>query len=204
MANISIGNMLTVTVSVCGTRPALWHAFGPQAIPVSGKRERSGVAGNDPDEWRQTVLMTAERQLFFAPSYAFGCLKEAARYTRRGRSTLQTAVTATLIVLDERLLVDRYVPLEPLPTNPAEPVYLSITGVVNPATRARNVRYRVAASAGWRTQFALSWDRTVVSRQELEAIVLDAGRLVGLGSGRSIGFGRFAVEGFEVSEGVPG
>ncbi len=79
-------------------------------------------------------------------------------------------------------------------------MYLDIRSVKNPATRARNVRYRVAASPGWKTRFTILWDMTIVGRNEMEAVVRDAGMFAGLGDGRQIGFGRFSVERFEVSE----
>lgn len=44
-----MGNILNATVSIKGIRPLLWHAFGPDAIPLE-KREKTGVAGNDPEE----------------------------------------------------------------------------------------------------------------------------------------------------------
>lgn len=73
-------------------------------------------------------------------------------------------------------------------------------GTKNPSTKARNVRYRVASPAGWKATFHLLWDKTIVSRGEMEAVLKDAGVLVGIADGRSIGFGRFTAEGFEVSE----
>jgi hypothetical protein len=81
--------------------------------------------------------------------------------------------------------------------DPDAPVYLDVRSVKNPATKARNVRYRVAASSGWEAEFTLMWDKTVVSRGEMESALRDAGRLVGLGDGRSIGAGRFEVVSFE-------
>jgi len=46
----------------------------------------------------------------------------------------------------------------------------------------------------------MTWDKTILSREQVEAITHDAGQLVGLGSGRSIGFGRFEVVQFEVND----
>lgn len=115
-------------------------------------------------------------------------------------------VAATLQVLDDFILLDRYFPsfpnghafdaltVESPPNDLTAPVYLDICGVRNPATKARNVRYRVAASTGWKTFFTLLWDKTIVSRSEMEAVLIDAGRLVGLGDGRSVGYGRFEIE----------
>ncbi len=67
------------------------------------------------------------------------------------------------------------------------------------ATRGRNIRYRVAASPGWQCCFTLLFDKTIVSRTEMEAVVIDAGKLVGLADGRSLGFGRFALKQFSLT-----
>ncbi len=194
-----MSNLITATVRIAGIRALLWHHFGPDALPLQ-KQEKTGVAGNDPDEWRKTVLMTAERRLSLQPTYVFGCVRDAARYTKKGRGSLHAAVSATLQVLDERVLIDRFVPPEPLPTDPTAPVFLDVRSVRNPSTKARNVRYRIAVSPGWATAFTLRWDRTVVSRTELQAILQDAGQLVGIGDGRSIGYGRFEVAYVEFAE----
>lgn len=196
-------NIVAATATIRGTKPLLWHHFGPDAIPLE-KRERHGVAGNDPSEWCRTVLATKDGQLYLEPSYVFGCLRDAAKHTRKGRGSLQPLVAATLDVLDTRILVDRRLPdgLNDLAADPDEPVYLDIRGVVNPSNKARHVRYRVAASPGWRATFRIQWDTTVVSRAQMHAVLIDAGRLVGIGSGRvtgrgGIGMGRFEIERFE-------
>lgn len=194
-----MGNILTARVAIRGTRKLLWHHFGPDAIPLE-KQERTGVAGNDPEEWRKTVLTTSDRQLWMPGTYAFACVRDGSRNIKKGRGSIQPAVSSTLQVQEDIILVDRHLPEEPIPTDPTAPVFLDISSVRNPSTKARNVRYRIAASAGWSCEFGLEWDRTVVSRGEMEAAVIDAGRLSGIGDGRSVGFGRFAVEGFQVSE----
>lgn len=191
-------NFLSAKVQVCGTRPLLWHRFGADTIPVDGKKERQGVAGNDPSEWKRSVLTTKEGQLYLEPSYFFGALRDGARHTSRKRGTLQPYVAATLQLTDDRVLIDRFLPSEPLPLDPEQAVYLDVRSVKNPATRARNVRYRVAAAPGWLADFTIVWDSTVVSRNEMEAVTRDAGALVGVGDGRSIGFGRFEVVRFEI------
>lgn len=192
-------NILVAEVSVRGTRPLLWHAFTPDAIPASGKRERTGVAGNDPSEWRRTVLADSEGRLYLEPTYVFGCVRDGARHTKYGRGSLQPMIAATLQVLDDRVFTDRTLPDDPA-TDPTLPVYLDIRSVRNPATKGRNVRYRVAAAAGWTLRFTLMWDMTVVSREQMRAVVRDAGMFAGLGDARAIGFGRFGVEEFAIGE----
>jgi hypothetical protein len=195
---MGIGNLVQVSVTITGTRPLLFHAFGPNTIPANGRREREGVAGNNPNEWRKTVLCVPRtRQLYLQPSYIFGSLRDGAQHTPHKRDTLQPYVAATLQVLDSIILLDRNLPPEPLPTDPLEPVYLDIQSVRNPATRARNVRYRVAVAPGWTCSYRLQWDKTIVSTQEMHMVAIDAGRLSGLGDGRSIGYGRFEVTAFE-------
>jgi len=199
-----MGNILTANVSICGTRPILWHKFGPESIPLE-KKEKTGVAGHDPVEWRRTYLATKEGQLYIRSDYVFGCLRDAAKYTKRGRGSIMKYVTATLQVVDDKVLIDRHIPgwnggpPDELTADDTEPVYLDIRSVRNPSTRGRNVRYRVAASAGWKTTFTILWDETIVSRGEMEAVLIDGGRLVGLGDGRSIGFGRFEIQEVEIS-----
>jgi len=193
-----MGNILTAEVTIKGIRPLFWHAFGPDAIPLE-KQERTGVAGNDPMEWHKTVLALPSGQLYLQSSYVFGTIRDGAKYTTRKRGTIQPFVSATLQITDDVVLVDRFM-VDPLPTDPTQPVYLDIRSVKNPATKGRNVRYRVAASSGWLTTFSIFWDKTIVSRGEMEAAITDAGRFCGIGDGRSIGFGRFTVEQFTVAE----
>ena len=195
-----MGNILTANVKIRGTRPMLWHRFGPDAIPLE-KKEKTGVAGNDPEEWKRTVLFTKQGQLYIEPTYVFGCLREAAKHTKRGRGSITKYVQATLRVLDDRILIDRFIPgvedgvlPDELTTDPDEPVYLDVRSVRNPNTRGRNVRYRVAANHDWCAEFNITWDATVVNRNEMEAVLIDGGRLVGLADGRAIGFGRFEIE----------
>lgn len=200
-----MGNIVKATVTIQGTRPILWHWFGPDAIPLE-KIEKSGVAGNDPEEWKRSVLYTPEGQLYVEPTYVFGCLRDGAKYIKRSRASVQKLVAATLQVLDNMVLFDRFIPgfdgklPVKLPTDPTLPVYLDIRSSVNPNTKSRNVRYRVAAGIGWKTAFTVIWDKTVVSTGEMQSIFIQSGQLVGLADGRNIGFGRFDVLKVEVSE----
>jgi hypothetical protein len=194
-----MANLLQATVEIEGTRPLLFNCFSPDALPLE-KQEKSGVAGNVPDEWRQSVLMTPERQLYLPKTYFFSCVRNGATFLKRGRSNFQKLVSSTLDVLDEIVLLDRFVPDDPIQiwesqvSETVPPVYISVAGVRNPSTKARNIRYRVATSSGWRCQFNLRWDKTVVTRVEMQSICIDAGRLVGLADGRAIGYGRFEVK----------
>src|SRR5690606_10287446 len=129
-------NIAVARVTIRGVRPILFHRFGPEALPLE-KQERTGVAGNDPEEWKRTVIATKEGQLYLPPEYIFACLREAAKYTKKGRGSIQPLVAATLQVIENKVLLDRWLPdgLNSLSTDDSEPVYLDIRGVRNPASR---------------------------------------------------------------------
>lgn len=204
-----MSNIVTAEVTIKGTRPLFWHRFGPDALPLE-KKEKTGVAGHDPEEWRRTILTNRDGRMYLEQTYLFATCREGAKYTKKGRSTMMGPVSATLQVITDRILIDRFFPgfpngnkFDPLTVDPPEqdpelPLYLDVRGVRNPSTRARNVRYRVAACPGWLAEFEMMWDKTIVSRAEMEAILIDAGRLVGVGNGRAIGMGRFEVVKFDV------
>jgi hypothetical protein len=195
--------ILTARIRIKGTRALLFHHFGPDSLPLE-KQEKTGVAGNDPSEWKRTVLITKDNQLFLEPSYIFGCIRDGAKYTKKGRGSIQATVAATLQVMDDRILVNRFLPdnIEDLVNQIDQPVYLDVRPVKNPASKGRNIRYRVAASPGWEISFNILWDKTMVSRNEMETAINDAGMFNGLGDGRGIGFGRFIIEEFEIKEAV--
>lgn len=204
-----MSNILKAHVAIRGTRPLIQHRFGPDSLPIE-KRERTGIAGNDPEEWRRTSMITKQGQLYLGPTYIFGCLRDGAKHEVKKRGTWQPFVAATLQVVDEVILIDRYFPgfpnehdfdiaqVQPPGSDETLPVFLHICSVKNPATRARNVRYRIAAATGWKTTFGIMWDKTVVDRNVMQAVVHDAGMFCGLGDGRSVGFGRFTVESFDI------
>lgn len=198
MAKEKVGNIVVAKVSIVGTRPLMQHQFGPDAIPLE-KGERTGVAGNDPQEWLKTRMVTPDGQLYIRGDYVFGCLCGGAKYTKKGRGSIQPLLAATLQVEEPVILLDRWLPKEGEPKHNTygEPVYIDVRGVKNPSTKARNVRYRLSCSKGWRCAFTITWDRKIVGRELMPGVLRDAGSLVGLADGRSAGCGRFAVEKYE-------
>lgn len=191
-----MSNIVTAEVKIRGTRPYFFHRFGRDSIPLE-REVKSGKAGNDPEEWKKTVCMTDEGQLYVSSSQIFGTIRDGARYTKKGRGSIQKDVIATLLVdTPEEILLDQWLP-DPLTEDKMQSVYLDVRGVRNPSTRARNVRYRVAMSPGWEVDFQISWDATIVGETTMHAVLIDAGRMCGLGNGRAIGMGRFEVVSFD-------
>ena len=191
-----MNNLVKAKITIRGSRPLLQHKFGPKALPLE-KGEKTGVAGNDPEEWRKTSMVAANGQLYVPGTYVFGMLRDAAKHTRKGKGSIQSLVAATLQVQDEQILLNRFMPKDGPTNDPTEEVYIHVSGVRNPTTRARNVRYRLATAPGWIAEWTVAWDKTIVSREQMRSVLNDAGLLVGLGDGRSIGYGRFDVERFE-------
>jgi hypothetical protein len=199
----TVGNSAKVQVKIEGTRPLLWNHFGPHVLSLD-PQERSGVAGNDPDEWRRSVLMTPERELYILPSAVFKCLREGGRFIKQGRTSLEKFVTATVRVQSKAIIVqDRFVPRNPehlrdgIFQEEMPEVFVDVSPVVNPSTKNRNIRYRVSTAPGWQCSFGIQFDRTIVSRSQMESICIQAGEFVGLGDGRSMGLGRFKILVFE-------
>ena len=194
-----MSNILSATVEIEGTRPLLFNPFGPDSIPLV-KSERTGVAGNDPQEWKRRSCWNEQRQLYLKPSAVFASIRDGGRFTKKGRGSIQPNISATLQIEEPVVLIDRFLPDEDVPNDPVAPVYIDTRGVQMNASGSWNVRYRLAASRGWRTTFHVSFDKTILSRRELEAACRDAGKYVGIGDGRNIGCGRFDVIRFEVSD----
>jgi hypothetical protein len=207
-----MANMVKAKVKIRGVRPLLQHRFTEASLPLE-KQERTGVAGNDPEEWRKTAMVTSEGQLFLDPTYIFSCIRNAAKYTKKGKGSIQLDVAATLQVLDNRVLINnRHFPgfpnghafdmqvAEPPSRDEAEPVYMDVRSVKNPSTKGRNVRYRVAAAPGWECEFNILWDKTLVARNQMESVLNDAGVLVGLADGRAVGYGRFEIVSIDIED----
>lgn len=202
-----MSNIARVEVTVKGTRTLLQHRFTPDAIALE-KREKTGVAGNDPEEWKRTRMVQEDGRLYLPPSYIFGCLVNGAKYTKKGRGSYQPYVQAALTIEDEIILLNRKMPEEAkikhfedmVPRDLSVSTFVFVTSVKNPNSKGRNVRYRLATRSGWQCTFIIAFDVTLVGRSIMQAIVIDSGRYCGLGDGLKIGAGRFEVVSYKVLE----
>ena len=203
-------SILQAQVMIIGTRTLAIHHFGIDALPLE-PQEKYGVPGNNPNEWKKTVLMDEERQLFLLPTYFFGCIKYGGKTVKRGRGNILADIASTLQVMDDQIYIcnnDGPIKLPESPlvieagtvkTEKLPDSYVEVIGVRNPSTKARNIRYRVAVKPGWCCSFTILWDSVVVDRKSLETAIINAGKLVGIGDGRqSIGYGRFDVTDFVI------
>lgn len=191
--------MKIAKVKVIGKRPLLFHAFKVEQIS-SLTKAKTGSAGNDPEEWKNT-LFEKNNQLYLPGSYWSSCLKAGSKYTKAGRGTLQKSFISCCVIQDEITLIDRYLPenwremsAEEMEKDSSKPVYLDIRGVMNPNSKGRNIRYRIACSPGWKTQFSFIFDDNIISPSQIKKIVEDSGKMGGVGDGLVLGYGRFDIE----------
>lgn len=197
--------MKKVKFKLSGIRPLFFHAFKIEAISNLSK-VKSGSAGNDPEEWKRTVLEIND-QLYIPASYWTGCLKKGSTYTKAGRGTLQKSFVSSTTVLTEKAMIDRYLPKgwmemshEQMETDSSKPVYLDIRGVTNPNSKGKNIRYRVACCPGWQTEVEFIFDDTIISQNQIKKIVEDSGKNIGVGDALALGYGRFKPTEFEITE----
>lgn len=187
----------TATVKIKGIKPLLFHSFNESAL--DNKKAKSGSAGNNPEEWKQTVIMDDKRYLYLPASYLFASIREGGRYSKIGRGNIIKHVIASLEITPARIYLNNLqVPEErDLTRDPTKPVYLDVRSVVNPMTKGRNLRYRIGASAGWECEFLVTWDDNILSKVQMEQVTRDGGLMSGTGCGRAIGLGRFEVVEFK-------
>lgn len=190
----------TALVKIEGRKPLLFNAFKEEAL--DRKKSKSGTTGNNPDEWEATVIMDEKRRLYLPDNYLFAPIKEAGRYSKIGRGNIIKYIAATLEISPSRIYLDnRIVPeKEKVSRNDTDPVYLDVRSVVNPMTKGRNMRYRIACPSGWKCEFSVSWDDSIMSTDQMKRVVKDAGTMCGTGCGRAIGLGRFNVIEFKITQ----
>ena len=180
-------------VSVQGTGVLLLNSFTQEVL--SEKTPKSGSTGNNHEEWKKGVLMTQDRELYLLPTHFLASFKEGGKYIKVGRGNVSKKLVSTLTIPDTKIMLDGLkVPADAdLLRLDTEPVYLDVRGVVNPMTKGRNLRYRIACRKGWTASFTVEWDDYVVSKETIKLCAENAGMFSGVGDGRAIGLGRYII-----------
>jgi len=196
--------MKKVVFTAIGTKPLLYHKFNIEVLSNKTKT-KSGTTGNDPEEWKTTVHVDGKR-LFFPHDYWLSCIKDGGKYVKQGRGTISNKLAGCMSILSERTYLNIELPdlidkleTSDMPRDPTKSIFLDVRGVKNPATKGKNVRYRLGVKAGWQTQVELEFDDTVLSKDDIRKALEAAGKFSGIGDGRSIGYGRFEVVDVEFS-----
>jgi hypothetical protein len=186
-------------IEIIGVKPILFHRFNLESLQELAK-PKSGSSGNNPDEWR-TSFFHDEGRIYIPGSYLVSALKNGAIHTKVGRGTLQKTWMSGVQVEEEKIFVGAQMPegweemeTADFPRDPCLPVFLDIRMVANPNTKGRNIRYRVGCGVGWKMNFTLEVDPSLLSKQHVRKVVEDTGKMQGIADGRTLGFGRFKVE----------
>lgn len=192
--------LVSATVKIKGIKPILINTFPISSLDSS--RSKSGSAGKNEEEWKNSVLMDEKRRIYVMNSYLLASITAGGKQIKVGKSTLSKKIGSTLEISEDRIfLEDRKVPEEKdLTRLTTEPVYLDVRSVVNPMTKGRNLRHRIACSAGWRLSFTILWNDMAASKDNMKQCLEFAGMFEGIGDGRKIGFGRFQVESFSMND----
>lgn len=189
---------ITVKISITGTKPILINTFPIDTLDEG--KAKSGTTGKDESTWKRNVLMTANRELYVLPSYIIGSIVNGGKNIKVGKGSLSKKVGSSLECSPEIILLDglKVPPEKEVTTNASDDVYIDVRSVLNPMTKGRNVRYRIAAKPGWKLSAMISWDDAQVSFEQMKQSLVNGGLYEGIGDGRKIGFGRFKVIKFEL------
>jgi len=167
----------TLNIKIRGLSPLLMHRFPLEPV--------AGAAKMTPAEQAEIAAYRTEGGELFIPGVNVQrALISGAKYSKgKGRSSLATVAAACLLITKEQL------PLG------CRKYAIDSRAVVVPATKGRIVRHRPRFDE-WSLTFELEYDPELLSCEQVEAIVRDTGRRVGLGDFRPENkgmFGRFDV-----------
>ena len=158
-------------VYIEGTKPLLFCTFPLDTF--SSDRKKEGKTGDNNQEWKSTVLMDEKRQLYVYNTYFMNAIGEGGKEIKVGRGSLARKIASAIEIVENKIYLDAlFVPEEEnLSRIDTNPVYLDVRAVVNPMTKGRNLRYRIAAKAGWKCNFILSWDDRIISKDQIRLCI---------------------------------
>lgn len=183
-------------IKIKGVKPLLICTFPIDTL--DSNKPKQGSTGKNEEEWKRTVLMNENREMYIFASYIIGSIREGGKSIKVGKATLSKKVGASLECITDMIMLDglKVPPDNEMTRLATEPVYLDVRSVVNPMTKGRNLRFRVACRVGWTVSTTIFWDDFAVSADQMKNCLENAGILEGIGDGRKIGFGRYTVEEF--------
>lgn len=181
-----------VQIQITGTAPILFHRWSCEDVEAKSKASK-GSKTKKTDNLEAYLYRDGSKEICVPGEYLRQSVISAAKYRQDPRSTRKSACDlfkAGVISLTELA-----------PTGAKEPDYLDRRRVC--IMRAAITRVRPALSAGWTAAFQMQVQTPeYIPPQFLHSVLIDAGRLVGIGDFRP-SFGRFNVTKFEVLEQFP-
>lgn len=187
---IATGLPYQVTATLEGTSDMLFHRWNCEAVAEKSKAKK-GSAAKKSDNIESYVYRMDDETLALPGEYVRGALITAAKYRQDPRSPRKSAMDLY------KAGVVSTTPLASLgkPTwdyEHAARVVIQRSGIT---------RIRPALKAGWRAQVGmLVLTPEYISPADLQDVLVNAGRLVGVGDFRPT-YGRFAVVAFEMDFG---
>jgi len=173
--------MFRVKVKIKGTTPLLMNKWNQELAEARTDRPEFAekrLYKNDkgeivvPAEWIERAIM-----------------KVAKDFKVEG----QRKITYALLLPGNVIIRPEFIKIEP------QKWVIDARTVVIPSTGGRVMRYRPKFE-NWSLEFSIDVIDERIKPETLQKILVDAGRRVGIGDGRSIGFGRFMIEKYEVQE----
>lgn len=167
----------TVHAKIKGLSPLLMNRFPLEAVP--------GLQKMTAEEQAEVAAYRMENGELFIPGVNVQrALISGAKFSKgKGRASLATVAAACMLIPQEKLQLG------------CRKFSVDSRAVVVPATKGRIVRHRPRLDE-WALSFELEYDPELLSREQVETIVRDTGRRVGLGDfrpERKGPFGRFDV-----------
>jgi hypothetical protein len=168
----------SVTVEITGSSALLMHAF--PLVPIEALEKRTPA-----EQAEFAAYRDPDTQLLYVPGVNIqrSFVASAAFSKGKGRGSLQKQVAACVLVTPERVALG------------IKDFTIDSRPVVVPATKGRVIRHRPRLDT-WALTFAVEWDQTLLTAQQLRRVVDDAGARVGLLDYRPEKkgpFGRFTV-----------
>lgn len=176
-----------VEVTIEGGAPILFHRWSCEAVEAKSNAAKGSKAKKE-DDWESYLYRDAAGKIAIPGEYLRQSIIEAAKYRQDPRSPRKSAkdlFKAAIISLTDLAS-----------TGTTDPDYLDRRRVC--VQRNAVTRVRPALNAGWSATFHLMIQTPeYISPQTLNAVITDAGRLVGVGDFRP-SYGRFVVTAFSI------
>lgn len=176
-------------ISIEGVAPILFHRWSCEAVEAKATAAK-GSKAKKTDDVESYLNRDAAGHIAIPGEYLRQSVIEAAKYRQDPRSPRKSAkdlFKAAIISLTDLAS-----------TGAIDPDYLDRRRVC--VQRAAVTRVRPALNAGWSASFQMMVQTPeYVSPQTLNAVIADAGRLVGVGDFRP-SYGRFVVTNFTIME----
>jgi len=176
--------MSIAKVKISGTASLLMNRM-PQATAEKVVKKKTDVI--DPKQDALKKAYHDEKLGFYLPSDTIeGCLREAGKNIKAGRGTLKKTVLASVFCKTDKVKLDY--------RNNEVDSRFSIHPSTGNGVMCNRMRFD-----GWKAEFELEFDADRVDVKTLEELIIEGGKVIGMGSYRPK-FGRYKLDEFKVTK----